>query len=92
MQFTYQKLAMEILGFVNMNKTERISHAFNIAAPGGRYYSNTGDSDKNSRPKQAVDPSTKIFFRPHYITLTLEPINPLTTIIQSAALHTTTIS
>ena len=37
MQFTYQKKAMEILGFVNMNKTERLTYAFNIAAPGGRY-------------------------------------------------------
>ena len=33
-----QKLAMEILGFVNMNKTERITYAFNMRAPGGRYY------------------------------------------------------
>ena len=38
MHFTYQKLAMEILGFVNMNKTERITYAFNMRAPRGRYY------------------------------------------------------
>ena len=38
MRFTAQKLAMEILGFVNMNKTERITYAFNMRAPGGRYY------------------------------------------------------
>ena len=37
MHFTYQKLAMEILGFVNMNNTERITYAFNMRAPGGRY-------------------------------------------------------
>ena len=30
---------MEILGFVNMNKTERITYAFNMRAPGGRYNS-----------------------------------------------------
>ena len=29
---------MELLGFVNMNKTERITYAFNMRAPGGRYY------------------------------------------------------
>ena len=28
-----QKLAMEILGFLNMNKTERITYAFNMRAP-----------------------------------------------------------
>ena len=39
MHFRYQKLAMDILGFVNMNKTERITYAFNMRAPGGRYYS-----------------------------------------------------
>ena len=33
-----KNLAMEILGFVNMNKTERITYAFNMRAPGGRYY------------------------------------------------------
>ena len=42
MHFTYQKnlpkkLAVEIFGFVNMNKTERITSAFNMRAPGGRY-------------------------------------------------------
>ena len=37
MQFTYLKLAIEISGFVNMNKTERIMYAFNTVAPGGRY-------------------------------------------------------
>ena len=38
MHFTYTKLAMEILGFVNMNKTEIITYAFNMRAPGGRHY------------------------------------------------------
>ena len=42
MHFTYEKkstkkLAVEILGFVDMNKTERITYAFNMRAPGGRY-------------------------------------------------------
>ena len=37
MYFTYPKIRMEILGFVNMNKTERITYAFNMRAPGGRY-------------------------------------------------------
>ena len=41
MHFTYQKIDQKIsggdFGYVNMNKTERITYAFNMRAPGGRY-------------------------------------------------------
>ena len=36
MHLTYQKISDGVLGFVNMNKTERIMYAFNMRAPGGR--------------------------------------------------------